>query len=262
MRAPIVHCFLSFFVLAALAVAGCDSGLFATSSSPRESFDWAGATISFSPPPSGWRREGNTSGGIKGLRFVKERSVGEAIGVGDYYKLSDRLRRDVLQRMIDDFEAFDRRRFDDALRHAYAHTEPTYTSQEAEVGKEINAALGRARVAYHAGEREEARTQLGAALIAAERLRFALDDVIGAVEFAPESRQEPLRWLVLNRNQTTISGEPAVVVDYTFDGPDRKLYGREVYVVHDSHLYIATFLGLQKTLPEFERVVESIQFPR
>ena len=59
---------------------------------PRETFDWTGQSISFSMPPTGWRREGETSGGIKGVRFVKERSVGEGIGLGDYYILADRNR--------------------------------------------------------------------------------------------------------------------------------------------------------------------------
>ena len=59
---------------------------------PREAFDWSGKKISFSIPPAGWRRERETSGGIKGARFVKERSVGEAIGLGDYYILADRNR--------------------------------------------------------------------------------------------------------------------------------------------------------------------------
>ena len=64
---------------------------------PRETFDWTGEKISFAIPPVGWRREGETSGGIKGARFVKERSVGEAIGLGDYYILADRNRSTPLE---------------------------------------------------------------------------------------------------------------------------------------------------------------------
>src|SRR5262245_56164154 len=36
---------------------------------PRETFDWTGEKISFSIPPAGWRREGDSSGGVKGIRF-------------------------------------------------------------------------------------------------------------------------------------------------------------------------------------------------
>src|SRR6185295_9938879 len=71
-----------FFILTAALVAACDSGPLAPAPSQPETFDWAGQQISLAPPPAGWRREGQSSGGIRGARFVKERSVGEAIGVG------------------------------------------------------------------------------------------------------------------------------------------------------------------------------------
>src|SRR5215831_4643845 len=66
---------------------------------PREKFDWIGEPISFSIPPAGWRREGDTSG-VKGIRFVKEQSVGEGIGLGDYYILADRNRTPYLQELV------------------------------------------------------------------------------------------------------------------------------------------------------------------
>ena len=80
----------------------------------------------------------------------------------------------------------------------------------------------------------------------AERLTFALADVVAAVEFTPERRQEPIRWLVLDRRETTVGGVPAVVVDYTFDGPNGSRFGREAYFVHDNHQFVATFIGLKK----------------
>ena len=245
-----------------LVVAACDSGPLGPAAAPRETFDWAGLPISVEPPPYGWRREGETSGGVKGARFVKERSVGEAIGVGDYHRVASRMRRATLQEIVDTFDTYDRPGFQNALRRAYAQTDSPFTPLEAEVAEEINAALGRASVAFATGDRDVAQDELGAALVAAERLRFTLVDVIEAVEFTPERRQEPHRWLVLDRRDTTIGGEPAVVVDYTFDGPDRQLYGREAYVVRDDHLFVVTFLGLRETLPVFDRVVQSIQFPR
>ena len=50
---------------------------------PREEFHWSSQPISFCPPPEIWRREGELSGGLKGIRFVKERSVGEAITIAE-----------------------------------------------------------------------------------------------------------------------------------------------------------------------------------
>jgi hypothetical protein len=37
---------------------------------------------------------------------------------------------------------------------------------------------------------------------------------------------------------------------------------REVFVVYDSHVYVLRFIGLEKTLPLFERVAASIEFQR
>lgn len=250
------------FILIAALVAACDSGPLAPAASQPETFDWAGQQISLAPPPAGWRREGQSSGGIQGARFVKERSVGEAIGVGDYYLLADRLRRARLQKIIDQFDTFDRRDFQKALRQAYAFTDSPFSPLEAEVAADINAALGRATVAFRVNDRDGARTELGVALGAAERLVFTLGDVLDAVVFTPERRAEPQRWSVVGRREATIGGEPAVIVDYMFDTPERRLYGREAYVVHDSHLFVATFLGLQENLRVFDRVVESIRFSR
>jgi len=97
-----------FLVL--LAGAGCGSGAGqsgAPTLSPPETFDWIGEPISFSTPPDGWRREGETGGGVKGVRFVKERSVGEAIGLGDYYILAERNRGSYLEEMLDNFDSYD-----------------------------------------------------------------------------------------------------------------------------------------------------------
>ncbi len=127
---------------------------------------------------------------------------------------------------------------------------------------DINAALGRAATAFRMNDRDGARTELRVALGAAERLGFRLGDVLDAVVFTPERREEPQRWSVVGRREATIGGEPAVIVDYTFQTPERKLYGREAYVVHDSHLFVATFLGLEENLRVFDRVVESIRFSR
>jgi hypothetical protein len=252
----------SFFILTAALLTASDSGPLAPAASRPETFDWAGHQISLAPPPAGWRREGQSSGGIRGARFVKERSVGEAIDVGDYYLLAQRLRRAKLQEIIDQFATLDGRDFQKALRKAYAFTDSPFSPLEAEVAADINAALGRATVAFRMKDRDLARAELGVALGAAERLRFTLGDVLERVVFAPERREEPPRRRVVGRREATIAGEPAVIVDYTFDTRERKLYGREAYVVHDSHLFVATFLGLEENLPVFDRVIESIRFSR
>src|SRR4029079_12596573 len=132
----------AFLVL--LAGAGCGSGsglspAAAPELSPPETFDWIGEGISCSIPPAGWRREGETGGGVKGVRFVKERSVGEAIGLGDYYILAERNRsshiKDILAR-LDGFD--DGFGFDKAIRDAYAYTDTPFSALETEIAERVN----------------------------------------------------------------------------------------------------------------------------
>jgi hypothetical protein len=230
---------------------------------PPETFDWSGQKISFSMPPVGWRREGETSGGIKGARFVKERSVGEAIGLGDYYILADRNRSTHIREILEKFDTYDYGfAWAKALREAYAHTDTPFSSLESEIAGRVNDEVGQASMAYRNRDRDSAKAHLEAALAESARLRFSLDDVIARVEFKPERRQNPEYYQMLGRRETTIAGEPAVVVDYTVKVPERpQTYAaREAYVVHNSHLFICTFIGLQESLAVFEAMLASIEW--
>jgi hypothetical protein len=231
---------------------------------PRETFDWSGEKISFSIPPTGWRREGETSGGIKGARFVKERSVGEGIGLGDYYILADRNRsahiREILAKFDTDDYLFD---WGKAIRNAYAYTDTPFSSLESEIAERVNSEVGQASAAYRTRDRDAAKAHLEGALAEASRLHFSLGDVIARVEFKPERRQNPEWYQMLGRRETTIAGEPAVIVDYTVKVPERPhtYSAREAYFVHNSHLFIGTFIGLQESLAVFEAILASIEFP-
>lgn len=232
---------------------------------PRETFDWTGEKMSFSIPPAGWRREGETSGGIKGARFVKERSVGEAIGVGDYYILAERNRSVPIRDILAKFDTFDDGfAWDRALRNAYAYTDTPFSPLESEIAERVNSEVGLASTAYRNHDRDAAKTHLEAALAETSRLHFALDEVIARVEFKPESRQNPEWYRMLGRRESTIAGEPAVIVDYTVKVPERpQTYSaREAYVVHNSHLFVCTFIGLKETLTVFESMLTSIEFPK
>src|SRR5580765_3964513 len=152
---------------------------------PRETFDWTGEKVSFSIPPTGWRREGETGGGIKGARFVKERSVGEAIGLGDYYILADRNRSSHIREMLDAFDTYDFSSFawDKALRDTYAYTDTPFSSLESEIAERVNLEIGQASAAWRTRDRDAAKAHLEAALEAASRLHFSLGDAIARVEF-------------------------------------------------------------------------------
>jgi len=231
----------------------------------RETFDWTGEKISFSMPPTGWRREGETSGGIKGVRFVKERSVGEGIGLGDYYILADRNRSSHIREILEKFDTFDQGfAFDRAMRDAYAHTDTPFSALETEIAERVNNEVGEAKVAWRNSDRDAAKAHLEAALAESSRLQFSLGDAIARVEFKPDRRQNPEYYQMLGRRETTIAGEAAVVVDYTVKVPERpQTYSaREAYFVHNSHMFICTFIGLQESLAVFDAMLASIEFPK
>lgn len=249
-------------LLVCLCATGCSSTPEPQPLQPPETFDWAGQPMTVSPPPVGWRREGETSGGIRGVRFVKERSVGEAIGFGDFYQLADRDRRAEIRKLADVIERADPRTFRRVLSQARPRTDSPFSSLETEVARAANTALDDASAAYFTGDVTRARGHVEAAFAAADRLHFSLDDVLGAVVFTPGRREEPGRWTTPVTRAVTIDGEPAVVADYLFYGPERQLTGREVYVVFRDHLFVGTFLGLETSAEVFDRVVASIRFPR
>lgn len=232
---------------------------------PRETFDWTGEKISFSMPPAGWRREGETSGGIKGARFVKERSVGEGIGLGDYYILADRNRSPQIREILAKFDTFDQGfAWDRAIRTAYAHTDTPFSALESEIAGRVNDEVGKASMAFRNRDRDAAKAHLEAALAESSRLSFSLGDAIARVEFKPERKQNPEYYTMIGRREATIAGEPAVVVDYTVKVPERPhtYSAREAYFVHNSHMFICTFIGLPESLPVFDAILASIEFPR
>jgi hypothetical protein len=259
------------FVLILVAGAACSSkpAAPATPAAPvlqaAETFDWTGEKISFKTPPIGWRREGETSGGIKGVRFVKERSVGEGIGFGDYYILADRNRSAYIREMLDKFDSYDDGfAWDKALRNTYAYTDTPFSPLETEIAGRVNSEVGQASVAWRNRDRDAAKAHLEAALAEASRLQFSFDDVIARVEFKPERRQNPEYYQTIGRRETTIAGERAVMVDYTVKVPERpQTYSaREAYFVHDSHMFICTFIGLEESLAVFDAMLASIEFSK
>jgi hypothetical protein len=95
-------------------------------------------------------------------------------------------------------------------------------------------------------------------------LRFSLAEVIGRVEFKPERQQNPEWYRMRGRRESSVAGELAVIVDYTVKVPERPhtYAAREVYFVHNSHLFICTFIGLEESLGVFDAILASIEFPQ
>jgi hypothetical protein len=244
--------------LALMVLQGCGRG---TATAPRETFNWTDRPVSLEPPDAAWRREGDNSAGVLGARFVKERSVGEAISVGEWTRLAKHQRRAELQTLLDRVDTIDRRDFPNAASRARMRTDDPFTDDEAQIAATVNGHIDTAVSAFLNGDRDEAKLALGAAIEAADKLHYTLPEVIDLVEFKPERRQDPSLYQVTGRRDAVVAGEPAVVVDYTVTTRERVFAAREVYLVHDSRLYVATFIGLEANLALFDRVVGSLQFP-
>ena len=232
--------------LIACALASCRSEDLA----PRETFHWTDQAISFAPPAEGWRREGELSGGVRGVRFVKERSVGEAVTIGEFHHVAERSRTKKIQDLFTRLDEMEWRQFSRASQLAQSRTD-AYSKLEAAVAEEVNGALLRARIAFMNGDRSAARADVKQALDASRRLKFTLDDVLETA--ARDIGAFP-------RRKTEVAGEPAVAIEWTFAHSGRTYARREVFFMHDSHLFVARFIGLEKTVPLFDRVVASIEF--
>ncbi len=228
---------------------------------PPEAFHWAEQPISFSPPPTSWRREGYNQGGLLGVRFIKTGSVGEGITLAVYYLLSDRDRRAELQELLDRFDSMSDRELRRALELAPSRTDAPFSPLEVQVATAVNQAVSRASLAQIQGDRATAKSEIRDALEKARRLRFTLADAIDSVVFRPERHSEPDRFRVTSRRDTTVSGVEAVMVSYEFQSLERVYQGREYYFRQDNHLFTARYIGLKENLGLFDRVVSTVTFP-
>lgn len=241
----------------ALVLAGCRE----TPPSPREEFRWTSQAIAFSPPPARWRREGELSGGVRGVRFVKERGAGEAITVGEFHRVGERDHSAAIRKLLDQFDTIDARTFLREAQLAESRTDDPHSALEAAVARDVNAALYSARTAYRIGDRELARRETEKALAAAMRFHLTLGDVLEKAAMEPLRRQSHLPDDIQSRH-IRIGDEPAVMIEWPFQLDGRTFIRREAFVMHASHLFVIRFIGLDESLPLFDRVLESIEFPR
>jgi hypothetical protein len=90
---------------------------------------------------------------------------------------------------------------------------------------------------------------------------FTLADVLDRVRFDPRDMPKPETVTLEPEVERTVGGYPAVGLDYTWDDGRNTLYGREVYVLVEEHLFVATVLGKSTDISLFERIVATIRFP-
>ena len=249
-------------LIAAALVASCSKTAPTPKLAPAETFNFAAQPVVFSPPPKPWEAEGQTSGGLNGVRYVKRGSVGEAIGVADWIDVSRRLRRAEIAAVLEQNSSRENWGFDRALRKAWPRLDNPYSALESEVARDVTAALHRAQAAQDRNDHATVRAELQTALAASERLHFTFDEVIERALFDPAKTADPGRYRFVGRRDLQIAGAPAVAIDYVIALPEGERFIRKVYTMANDHLFVADFIGLKESLAAFDAVVATLSFPQ
>jgi len=251
---------LAFAIAAALA-SGCAREKPAALGPP-ETFHWVHQPVSFSPPPPQWERQGYNEGGQLGVFFTHRGSVGERMFVAVHRRLAERDSRDSLNAMLERFDSLDPDAFRRAIGHARAPTDNPLSEDEARMARIVNEDLDRAAAAYFAGRPDEARWAIESALRAAEAYEPDPEALLERIRFRREDRQQPERYGAVSESLITVDGRQALMLDYGFRGDSDSLECREVYVIVNGAPFHASYMGLEKNRPLFDRVVASIRFPQ
>lgn len=226
-----------------------------------ETFRWSTQPIAFALPPDGWRREITNQGGLLGVGFVKEGSVGEVIEIAEYMALARRGRCEKLREMLERFDDLDPAEFARAIQKAKLYASPAINHAEQRVVRQANETLDRAGSAFRAGDRDQARLQLEIAAREADRLHYELDEVVERVLFAPKNLPRYIQVDVGQPESAEFKGKPALRQSYKLQDSDRVFAGRRLYFMRGPHLFVAAFQGLEQNVPLFERILATVEYP-
>jgi hypothetical protein len=247
---------ICWITAALLGAIGC--GRNAESLGPPETFRWVSQPITFSPPTGSWRREGDNSGGILGVRFVLTGGGGQCLSVGGYRLLADRDVRGKLERLVAARFAL-RARVPRKSRAPGPHGRHSPSRSRRDGGRQRRAQPRRQD--YVTQQSGFVTADLEAAVRAAASYEPTLDDVLPRVRLHPERMQEPERWRIGIARDTTLAGHPAFASDDTLITPERPLLYHQVFWVVRGCAFQAVYQGTPQNLATFDRVIDSIQFP-
>jgi len=255
---------LTFIVFFVLGVTACGSDKEAAVDLPSpELFTWGSQPISVSPPPDTWRRDKAQSGGLRGVRFIKNQSIGEEISIAEHYALDERLRCTELTELLRDLDNLSDRDFNRRIQRASLYVPKPINSSEKRQAEKANAELTRARTAFRNKQPDVTRHAITNAFEDVGRIKYSLDDVVERVMFDKASYDSFGEVFAFLPKEVVVAGEPGVSVDFTLDPNDRdvKFHGRQVYVLKNNRLFVLTFFGLPENIPVFEQIVASVSFP-
>ena len=128
--------------------------------SPAEVFAWDDQPIEFAPPPPDWVSEREQSGGLMGVRYVKQRSVGERVHVAEYTSVGKKDRCKELEDLLRDLDELNARDFGNRLQRARPYAQHPLNASETEAAERASERLDDARTAYRSGDLDEVRDRI------------------------------------------------------------------------------------------------------
>lgn len=249
--------FVALLAIIAILQAGCSREPLA----PRETFHWSERAISFQPPGEGWYHEGELNGGIRGVRFVKKNDRGQAITVGEIHRVAERDRSAAIEKLLAQIDGSIDRDVVREMQLAGARTDSLYSEQESRIAAEVNDALSRAQDAYLNGDPKMARAEVENGLAAARKLRLTVDGVAERAILEPLRQRAGQHFHAIQRKRTQLGARDALLFEWTMELDGRTYHRREVYVMHENHLFTLHFMGLPEMTELFDRVAASVEFP-
>ena len=227
-----------------------------------ETFTWTGdQPISFSPPPSEWKRSRYQNGGTEGVDFVLSGSGAEQILIAERFFLGNRDRCIAIQELQEGMAGFNRRTFSKALQKGKRYKEPAPNAQDEKLTPLINDALDSAMDHYQAGDMALVQVELNRALEQSEEIRYTLDETVDQVLFTAKGNSVYPKLQVDAPEEGELDGKPTVSVHFTFDSHGVPFVGRRIYTIHNNRMFEIGFQGRESTLPLFDAVLNSITFP-
>jgi hypothetical protein len=237
-----------------------------------ETFTWNGdQPISFAPPPIGWEASRYQQGGLSGVDYVKRGSVGERISIAEYYKVGRRDGCSMIREVLDGLDTLSTSELKRKLRSAVYGPERAINAREKRILTSLRQYTHSALGEIDDGHFNEARRQLDQALRIRGQNRFKLNDFIDEVMFDLKPGGDVVRVDIGQPQARWIGDEQAQTVDYEIDvnrqfvGAAAEMTtfaGREAYVMSNNRLFVLNFQGLRENLALFDRVVDSITFPK
>ena len=231
-----------------------------------ETFTWHGQQpISFTPP-SGWQSGRYQQAGRDGVNYIHS---GQHLAVTEYTKVGALDGCANLQDALSKFGTADTRALQKDLQNAVRSPHSVTDTKQAKMLASLRNHVEKAQEAVGRNDLSRARQEIDYALRTRFKYRFTLDDYLDEVMFDRKAGGDLKRVAISLPDELSVGGEPAVSVDYEVDidaqyatrRVKKTESGREVYVLNNNRLFVASFQGKRENLALFENVVNSITFP-